>query len=66
MGYLSKGKYHQTENYGKNLQEEIDEETKRLYYGRYGKRNPDTLSTLELDKIRIEAAQIVQRRRRRK
>jgi len=52
-----------SEDYGKRLQQEIDEEAKRLYRDKYGKRNPDTLSSMELDSIKIEAARKVIKRR---
>lgn len=66
MGWLSNGRYHMTDDYGTGIQYEIVEEAKRLYREKYGKRNPETLSTLELDQIKTEAGKRVQERRRRK
>lgn len=63
-GWLSDGKYHIIEDYGYGIQHQIAEEAKRLYYERYGKRNPATLSTLELDEIKTEAGKRVQERRK--
>ena len=63
MGWLSEGKFIMMEDYGYGLQYQIAEEARRLYYNRYGKRNPNTLSTLELDRIKTEAGQIIQGRR---
>ena len=42
----------------------IDEEAKKLYRDRYGKRNPNTLSTQELDDITNEAGKRVQDKRK--
>ena len=42
---------------------QINEEFNRLYKARYGRRNPNTLSTLELDQIKTEAGQRVNKRR---
>jgi len=46
------------------LNREISEEAKKLYRDRYGKRNPNTLSTQELDDITTEAGKRVQDRRK--
>lgn len=64
MGYLSNGKLVRQESYGKRLMEEIMEETDKVYKKRYGKRNPATLSTKELEAISHEAAVRVQDRRK--
>jgi hypothetical protein len=50
--------------YGKELQHKIEEEYKRLYYDKYGKRNPATLSSWELDQIMTQAARNVNKGRR--
>jgi hypothetical protein len=47
------------------LEDEIEKEYKEIYQRRYGKRNPQTLSTLELEAVTHEAARIVQERRKR-
>ena len=46
------------------LTHEIDFESKKLYAKRYGKRNPNTLSSRELEVIRHDAAIRVQDRRK--
>lgn len=46
------------------LKKEINDEARKLYRDRYGKRNPATLSTQELDDIKTEAGKIVQKRRK--
>lgn len=46
------------------LVKEINAEARRLYRDRYGRRSPDTLSTLELDAIKTEAGKRVQERRK--
>lgn len=47
------------------LARRIAELAERIYKAEYGSRNPDTLSTLELEKIHHEAAIEAQRERRR-
>ena len=56
---------HLGEDYGKGIQQEINNRYKELYRSRYGKRNPATLSSMELDQLMSEAARWVQERRRR-
>ena len=63
MGYISDGQFITTEDYGNRLQQEIAEETMRLYRDWYGNRNPDTLSSWELDQVKTKAAQAVMKRR---
>jgi len=46
------------------LPREINEEARKLYHDRYGKRSPATLSTLELDAIKTEAGKRIQERRK--
>ena len=46
------------------MQRRIEEETKKLYRDWYCRRNPDTLSALEIDRIRTEAGKKVQRQLR--
>lgn len=46
------------------LHREISEEARRLYRNKYGKRNPATLSRLELDDIKTKAGKRVQDRRK--
>jgi len=46
------------------LNKEIGKEAKRLYRNRYGKRNPNTLSTQELDDVKTEAGKRIQDRRK--
>jgi len=43
---------------------EIEEEARKLYHDRYGRRNPATLSTWDLDQIKTEAGKRVQDRRK--
>lgn len=55
--------YIHTEDYGAGLVREVDKIAEELYRKKYGKRNPATLSSLELDQIKTEAWQIVNKRR---
>ena len=55
---------HITRSTHLGLHKEIEEEAKKLYYRRYGKRHPATLSTQELDDIATEAGKRVQDRRK--
>ncbi len=64
MGYLKDGRWVEIEDYSNSLQREVGEETMRLYRERYGGRNPDTLSSWELDQVRTQAGIRVQERRR--
>ena len=63
MGYLKDGRWVETEDWSNHLQREIDEETTRLYRERYGGRNPDTLSSWELDQVKTKAGQNIMKRR---
>ena len=63
MGYLKDGRWIETEDYGDRLQRDINEETMKLYRERYGGRNPDTLSSWELDQIKTKAGQNVMKKR---
>jgi len=64
MGYLSNGQFIQSDDYGRGLQEEILREARQIYRDWYGKRSVDTLSTMELDRVKTEAGKRVMRRRR--
>jgi len=55
---------HLGEDYGKGMQEAINNRYKELYRNKYGKRNPATLSSTELDQLMSEAARLVQQKRR--
>jgi len=58
------GRVHITRADQQRIVREIDDETKKLYQDRYGKRNPDTISTWDLNQIRTEAGRRVQDRRK--
>lgn len=47
------------------IEDEIKKEANEIYHHRYGKRNPNTLSTKENEAVVHEAAKKVQERRRR-
>ena len=63
MGYLKDGRWVETEDHSNTFQREIYEETMRLYHEKYGGRNPDTLSSWELDQVKTRAGQNVMKRR---
>jgi len=58
------GRVHITRDDQLRLAKEIDHEAKKLHRDRYGKRNPNTLSTQELDDITNEAGKRVQDKRK--
>ncbi len=64
MGYLKDGRWVETEDWSNHFQREIDAETMRLYREQYDGRNPDTLSSWELDQVRTKAGINIQERRR--
>ena len=43
---------------------EIGQEANKLYYDRYGKRSPATLSRQELDDVKTEAGKRIQDKRK--
>lgn len=58
------GRVHITRDDQLRLHREINEETRKLYYNKYGKRSPHTLSRQELDDIKTNAGKRVQDRRK--
>ena len=58
------GDTHITRSDQQRLVKEINTESMKLYHDRYGNRNPNTLSTLELDQVKTDAGKRVQDRRK--
>lgn len=65
MGYIKDGKYTQIKDVNDTmLMREIHAEVDKLYRDKYGKRNPNTLPTKEIEAINHEAMVRVQDRRK--